>query len=372
MAKKIGKVRNERIESSKNNLRGFQLDNVPVQAVYHVLMPSAKNETPQISVGEISYSPIDIDNIQIIGCTTIKKPQNFAFSDGIHEYKYTATDSQLSMKFHNTEIVLEQWSIHYVDDAFAFFENLSKKRETQVFESHAWKLEVKPYSGFNAFMGQTKMSRKNQYREKRIGKLIHAYENTLSTNQLNTLRDYLSEILLNNWSTAEQKEQLVKIRQTLMEYLKKLDNRSLTTTIQKMVYRPSDELELRIPKAKLFHDKYPHFFVEGNIFDETGKCAKNREKRTFKLKFVPSGNELNAYINQASGKAIESLGTQATLGNWILRDVFQLSPYEPLTQAKLDELGINGIRLVKKQDIIEISFIWLDENNLPKDFWGDF
>ena len=64
LAKNIAEVRNLRIKSSEENLRGFKLEDsdqlAEVEAVYHVLMPSPKNVEPKIAVGETTYTPIDI------------------------------------------------------------------------------------------------------------------------------------------------------------------------------------------------------------------------------------------------------------------------------------------------------------------------
>lgn len=369
LAKKIATVRNERIKSSKENLRGFEVTDSQVEAVYHVLMPSSKNEQPTISVGETSYKSIDIDNIQILGCTTPKNPQNFNFTDGIHEYKWTATDSQLSMKFHNKDIVLEKWPVHYVDDAFSFFENMGKQAVEKE-ESYSWLLEIEPYSGFNAFMGQSKMARKNNYREKRIAKIIKKYQDQLTADQVQTLSDYLNTLLLKNWKTTAEKDEMVSIRQNLIDYIKGLGNSKLLETIRSVVYRPSDELELRIPNSRQFHLKHPNFFTGTAIINsETKSCIGTKEERSFNLRFIPSKNVIKAYINQENGKAIESLGKQSTLGKWLLRDVFQLAPYEPLTQERLNEMNINAIRLTKRKDTIDLSFIWIDPDHKPKDFW---
>src|SRR5699024_3367975 len=242
LAHKIADVRNERIKSSKENLRGFTLDSTPVEAVYHVLMPSSKNETPKISVGETSYSSVDVDNIKIIGCTTVKKPQNFTFTDGIHEYKWSATDSQLSMKFHNTEIVLEKWPVHYVEDAFNFFENLGQQVKPVTTESHSWFLNVQPYSGFNAFMGQPKLARKNHYRENRIAKVMHDYSDIMTAEQRDRVKIKLNKLLLTNWSTDNEKNEMVQLRKSLIKDVLKVNNSKLTQTIEKMTYRPGNEL----------------------------------------------------------------------------------------------------------------------------------
>lgn len=370
LARKISYVRNERIESSKQTLRGFKLGNTPVEAVYHVLMPSSKNETPKISVGETSYSSVDIDNIKIIGCTTVKKPQNFTFTDGIHEYKWSATDSQLSMKFHNTEIVLEQWPVHYVDDAFAFFESMGQQTKQETAESHSWFLNIEPLSGFNAFMGQPKMSRKNNHREKYIARIMNKYGKSMTSEQYKNVKSKLDDFLLPVWK-KDEKDEMLHTRNLLIATIKSINNVELLKKIQHDVHRPMNEFELRIPNSREFHQCYPNFFTDKPILKpNSSSCAGEPKDRSFKLKFMPSGDTITAYVGESGGKAIESLGTQATLGKWILRDVFQLKPYEPLTDKKMVEMGINGVRLTKKNDAIGLSFIWIDPENTPDDLWS--
>lgn len=370
LAKKIAYVRNERIKSSKENLRGFKLDGIPVEAVYHVLMPSSKNENPKISVGEISYSPININNIHNLQCTTPKKPQNFTFSDGLHEYKWSATDSQLFMKFHNTEIALETWPVHYVDDAFKFFENMGQRENIAKAESHSWFLTLKPYSGFNAFMGQPKMARKNNNRENKIQKLLTKYENELTDEQLAKLSNYLKNFLLRDWRKDKDKPEMVSLRKEIISFVQNINNKDLTADIRTMVYRPATEFELRIPESRQFHQKYPHFFTSNEILQPNSKkCAGSKEDRAFNLRFIPSGDEIKAYIGQENGKAIESLNHQTIMGDWVLRDIFQLKPYEPLTQKRLKEMGINAVRLTKRDDAIELAFTWIDLDNKPDDLW---
>lgn len=370
LAHKIASVRNERIRSSKESLRGFKLDGTPIEAVYHVLMPSSKNETPQISVGEISYSQIDINNIKIIGCTTASTPKNFTFEDGIHEYKWSSTDSQLSMKFHNTEIILEKWPVHYVKDAFAFFSEMGQSAKKEKVESHSWLLDIEPYSGFNAFYGQSKMERKNNKREERIAKIMHKYSNVMTPNQKEQVELMLETLLLTNWNSDNLRAQMVSLRDQLFELLKSINNDDLIKAVQATVYRTANELELRIPNSSDFHKQYPKFFLGKSPLQSDGKkCIGKPKDRTFSLKFMPSGDIIKAYISQDFGKAIKSSKSQGILGKWVLRDIFQLKPYEPLTDKKMIEMGINGIRLTKRNNIIELSFIWIDSDNKPDDFW---
>lgn len=99
-------------------------------------------------------------------------------------------------------------------------------------------------------------------------------------------------------------------------------------------------------------------------------CDFRRKKGQFNLVFEPSGDSLPAYITQDEGKAIESVEKQSYLGEWILREVFQLGEYEPLTTERLEELNINGIRLTKYRGSkdIHLEFIWIDEENPPKGY----
>lgn len=174
LAKKIATIRNQRIDSSKENLRGFDISKYDnVDSVYHVLMPSKKGKSPKIYVGETSYNKIDIENIKIQGCTSARKPSNFVFEDGFHIYKFTSADSQLLMKFNNSEIVIEDWDVIYADNAYGIFSDIAKKIYGDVdeehitdeikgvnktIESYSWSLlndkgEVELFSGFNNFFG---------------------------------------------------------------------------------------------------------------------------------------------------------------------------------------------------------------------------
>lgn len=64
-------------------------------------------------------------------------------------------------------------------------------------------------------------------------------------------------------------------------------------------------------------------------------CIKSKQRRKkIQLNFEPSGDCITSYITQDNGKAIESYEKQSYLGEWILRNVFRLEKYEPLTSKK--------------------------------------
>ncbi len=359
LARKIAIVRNKRIDSSISNLRGFRtIDNETFESVYHVLMPSKKGEPPAIYVGETSYDRIDIDKITTDGCTSASNPTNFKFTDGKHQYKYTSADSQLLMNFENDNIVLEKWDIKYADDAYAIFKNIADdvysdpKSHLDIEESYSWMItnskgEVERFSGFNSFYGvgsKLGMSQRNT----KIDRLLSEYRGIIDNNILKSIAENTRKFLIEESSCANRQDK-IDLRDKIMSELDSVDNIEFQKSIKSLLYRPSDEIYIPLPQSKSFHSLHPDFFAPGLGRHKNLKNIKQipKENRRFTLVFEPSGEKMESYITQENGKAIESWEKQTILGDWILRKVFQLGNYEPLTAEKLDEVGLNGIRLYK-------------------------
>lgn len=385
LAKKIAELRNERIRSSEANLKGFNISKGEdqVEAVYHVLMPSKKGDDPAIYVGETQYNQIDIDNIEILGCTGSKNPTNFSFSDGNHTYRFTAADSQLLMDFNNNRIIQEQWDVMYADDAYKLFANLADQiygdeKEESVIESYSWKItkkgKVEKFSGFNSFYGVGSKMGKDQ-REKRIQKIREKYEEEIQENLLNQILDGLTKFFFESASTDDAKQEKVNLRKNILKYVHETKNKGLIDEITKLVYRPETEMYIPIKNARKFHEAHPDFFGKdiGRLKDNSDQLLLEKEKRKFDLIFEPSGDKIESFITQDCGKAIESYEKQTYLGEWILRGIFQLEKYEPLTEQKLNDIGINGIRLYKinGKNEIHLQFIWIDDDNIPDDYIGE-
>lgn len=389
LSMKISILRNARIASSKEQIKGFNAENdVNIGAVYHVLMPSKKGEKPQIFVGENEYLPINIDYLKINGSTTKSNPTNFKFTDGKHHYKYTSADSQLYMAFNNKNIIVDTWDVNYVKDPFYLFENLhnligkeiSEHKQKEIEYSVSWMIankdgKVEESSGYNGFDGASKLAKKNNYRENRIKKIKSEYQKKISGEAIEYIISHLKYILLSEWKTAEAKRIMKNIRTELMNYVEQLNNPTLIKDIESMVYRPVSEMYIPIPDSRKFHNENPDFFGKnvGLFKEQSSKLLLPAAERTFKLEFLASGDIISAYINQDNGKGIQSHGNQQTLGEWILRGVFQLKLREPLTGKRLDEIGINAIRLSKFKDYdrgIGLEFIWIDPENPAEDAIG--
>lgn len=379
LARSIARIRNRRIDSSISNMRGFKiLDGEDFESVYHVLMPSPKGVPPKIYVGETNYDRIDIDNIQITSDTASKKTANFEFTDGHHQYRYTSADSQLMMSFNNRDIVLEQWEVKYADDAYSFFANIARKiyskPEPKVAESYCWKIinkggEVEPFSGFNAFYGVgSKLATKD--RNKRVDKLIEKYPDIVDGVVLRAVLEDVRRFLIDEGMNND-KQAKVDLRKGILGRLDSIGNREFKEDVVKLLFRPVSELYIPIPDSKNFHHEHPDFFAKGLGYLDLDKIDReSKELRTFTLVFEPSGERLESFITQQNGKGIESIDSQSILGEWILRKVFQLDEYEPLTRRRLDEIGINGIRLYKLEGSPEVhfQFILIDDVNPPKDY----
>lgn len=382
LAENISDVRNARIESSEENLKGFKIDtdNDDVEAVYHFIMPLlTKDKQPCLRVGETSYTKIDIDNLSVEGCVGVGTPTNFKFTDGRHQYRFSSSDHQLSMNFSNY-VMEDEWDVRYAEDAYAIFAGIAnqiygmeapkKEKELQrdkISESYAWKIKIEKCSGFNGFNGAPKMGKPQ--RVKRLVKIKEEYGGIVDDELLQNICSMVGDI----FATSDADKRNV-IRQNIRELLAVIGNEQLTKEVLSMIMRPQHEVYIPIPGSRTFHERHPDFFAPraGTFKQEksmTNKLALPKEDRVFDLIFEPSGTKVKAFITQDNGKAIESLESQAILGKWILQGVFQLKPYEPLTEERLRRVGINGMRFykLKGQESVHLEFIWIDSEHKPDD-----
>lgn len=103
--------------------------------------------------------------------------------------------------------------------------------------------------------------------------------------------------------------------------------------------------EVYIPISVEIHKNFPNFFP-------------NRET-PFSIK-LPNGNIMKSKICQDWGKALMSCSNRE-LWQWLLRDVLKLNEWELLTYDKLENIGIDSVRIDKiDNENFEINFsaIW--------------
>jgi len=109
--------------------------------------------------------------------------------------------------------------------------------------------------------------------------------------------------------------------------------------------RDRDCNEVYIPIPIKIHTYKPHFFPKQDV--------------VFSMK-LPNGTSINTKVCQANGKALMSNPNNA-LGKWILRDVFKLKEYEPVTNDTLILYGIDSVKIDKiSEQKFEINFARID------------
>lgn len=105
--------------------------------------------------------------------------------------------------------------------------------------------------------------------------------------------------------------------------------------------RPRDLNEVYIPVPAEINNNYPDFFPDRDT--------------SFVLR-LPNGKEMKSKICQDNRKALMSYSNKE-LGQWILRDVLGLKEGELLTYEKLQEIGVDSVRIDKISDSrFEINF----------------
>ena len=208
-------------------------------------------------------------------------------------------------------------------------------------------------------------------REGKINKVESKHKESVDEKLLSETKNMLQTYFLTKAINNDDRKQKERLRNSIIEIVRKGNNKEFEAEIRRLVYRPKNEMYIPIPKARKFHDIHPDFFGAGiGTFKENSKKLKlPKDQRKFNLIFEPSGDVLPAFIAQDDGKAIESVDKQTFLGEWILKGIFQLKDYEPLTEKRLEELGINGMRLYKTNtsEDIHLEFIWIDDENPPMD-----
>lgn len=387
----LSDIRNRRIRSSVENLRGFRIrpEKDCVESVYHVLMPSdGKAQDAFVAVGETGYETIDTEHITVIGCTGASNPQNFDFTDGRHRYRFTKADSQLLMDFRNREITLETWKAVFIDRPYEVLDGIAEElgigeeapaaEETvtsvRITESHSWLItskdgEVERYSGFNNFFGVSSKQGLEQ-RKNTVSGIIKDWQGRIPGDRFDTVMKAFTPYFLSTASSAADRFEREKERERIISLLDGL-NPVFRSAVIRYLYRPVNEIYIPIRNAASFHRDHPDFFAKGATrFKADGKkLALPPDQRRFTLMFEPSGDTLDAFVTQDFGKGIESWERQSYLGEWILRKVFQLKEREPLTAKRLKELEINAFRLYRTDgdDFVHIEFIWADPLDPPAD-----
>lgn len=293
-AYKISSIKNDRLRQDYCRL-GLSNDS----NIYHYVT----REDGKFTVFESSYPTVDLTKIKVLRNDT----KSVSWSDGLKNYKFTRSDSQVWMEFsprRNDTIQVNSFPVAIMNDPFSFL--------------------LQTYSQLTS--GQITAS----------GHL----ENNYTTAYL-PLYSYRSGEVgersgLNAWNASPK-------------------NKSSNAP------RPLGEVYIPVPME--FHRKVPNFFTD-NIFNNIA------DKRPVEFTLIlPNGTEMPARLTGDNLKNFQSGSErlkkpdgkrwgQSDLGNWLLVDVLGLKDRQLVTRKWLDQRGVDSVRLWHLQN--DRSRIYLD------------
>lgn len=346
LIRRISYLRNQKLHSAQNTLAGP--DTTPQEAFgniyYHYLSPA---EDGTVFVGQADYGFMKEDSLRVIESRTNTQNRitSILFTDDVHEYKYTPADSTLYMRFSHTSRIEADGDI--VDDFIVrFFEDPHTaliRMYTKEFETE---VDLEPGNRALESVDVVEQMPEEEEKEYYVFPLfrLHRYRDTEA-----------GEVDPNSGLNVR---------------MGKPKNKGSNKP------RPVEEVEIKIPLPVQFHKEHPFFFGSASDGTPITKMIKknsnwkgvytNPDDRTFELVLTQSGVSMPAIVTGDNLKQIMSKNSQKNLGRWILSQVFMLRPYERLNRTKLDELGLDGIKLTRLDDgVVGMEFIKVSVEDLP-------
>lgn len=299
LAYKISEIKNERLMFDYKRL-GLKQDG----NVYHYVT----RDMGLLTLNETSYPLVDINNL-VPGNLTNK---SFNFSDGQKEYKYTFGDSQIWMKFEETQkdtSILDKIPVSLIDDPFLFLKNAYNN-----------------YTSNNGILVPRPVAPDYLYLP------LYSY-------QKGTVPESSG---LNAWNGKPKT--------------------SGSTTL-----RPKGEAYIPIPKAVW---KKKPYWVDPNVdMRKYNEYKKATGKSSYEINLhLPDGTVFPALFAQEGFKALQT-DPQSRLGIWILNVLGIANPQ----RVKYDQSAINVVTmdLLELLGVDSVKLWHQDPNNL-KEVWIDF
>lgn len=342
LIKRIATLRNQKLRSTQNLLAGA--GHTPESAFenvfYHYLSPAKDG---YVHVGEADYPFMDEGRLSYTEPDASNRVTAIFFTDGVHEFKYTPADSTLYMRFNHREKypdgdIVDEFEVCHFEDPHAALMRMLE----------------------NEFGANLPPVNEGLPANVDFGVALETIEEEPE--------EYVVFPLFRLDKRGDTEAGEVDKKSGLNVRLANPKNKGSNLP------RPVNEVEIRIPEAREFHETYPFFFgatATGEPKSKLHRAGKewkadfNIDQRTFKLTLTQSGVQMEALITGSSNKQIMSKDSQEILGSWILSQVFQLAPYERLTRDKLDELGLDGIKLIRLDEgHIGMEFIKVSDKDL--------
>lgn len=409
---RISELRNQKLRSTQNLLAGAGVtpENAFENIFYHYLSPLKDG---RVYVGEADYSFMDESNLSYKVPDESKRISSLQFSDGKNDYKYTPADSTLYMRFVHTKKsdiggdIVDEFAVRQLADPHSSLMRLIEGDLAELLpseRSEERKNERSQDSLFGTKLLDEVLDDQSVVQEPksdsenvsvvpssvlpkaRLKKKTRSLEPATNVSSLDTAKPDQTVIFpifrLTDHGDTPAGE--VDSKSGLNVRLGAPKNKGSDTR------RPVNEVEIKIPDPRKFHEDFPHFFGVNDTGDPISKLHKvgskwktafeNYDDRTFELILTQSGQEMEAILTGDGNKQLMSKHRQIILGRWILSQVFQLGEYERLDRNKLDQLDLDSIKLTRlgnrrvgmefiKTTEEDLEFLWPPRQDLFKALW---
>lgn len=288
---KVSEIKNERMLKDYNRL-GLDKDS----NIYHYVT----RDEGKFKLQESTYPLVHMSKIKNIK----NYKTSITWDDGVKEYKYTFSDSQIWQKFSNEKTdttILDEFKIDIIDDPFDF--------------------------------------------------LIKSYTNMMDEFELEKSRITVAYLPLYSYKTND-----VKPKSGLNQWNAKSKNKNSG------MLRPEKEIYIPIPIE--FHKKNPNFFKDNinELIQRRHYIKESNKERSKDNKFglpevrfimvLPNGKELPGLLTADNLKQFQSGGElhnkkfgQNDLGDWLLIDVLKLKQRQIVTKEWLIDKETDSLKL---------------------------
>ncbi|MGO3528334.1 hypothetical protein ACTXL8_14900 [Glutamicibacter arilaitensis] len=411
LVSRIAELRNQKLRSTQNLLAGAGVapEVAFANIFYHYLSPLKDG---RVYVGESDYSFMDESNLSFVAPDGAKRISSLQFSDGKNDYKYTPADSTLYMRFVHTKKsdnggdIVDEFAVRQLVDPHASLMRLLEGDLAELLPSKVSEEQSDEHSQNGLF--DTKGREEND-----TPTVVHAPGSDSDT------------VTVVDRNVAPKARLKKKTRSSeSVTYGRGLDSTNLGQTFIFPIFRltgyretpagevdaksglnlrlgdsknkgsgtprPVNEVEIKIPAARKFHEEFPYFFGVNGAGDPISKLQnvggkwktafEDKNDRTFELVLTQSGQQMDAILSGDGNKQLMSKHHQVILGSWILSQVFQLGEYERLDRNKLDQLDLDSIRLtwlgnrrvgmefIKAREE-DLEFLWPSRQDLFRELW---
>lgn len=317
LVKKIAEYRNERIRVTKK-LHGIN------QMIYHVV----KRVPNMMQILECAFDYIDIDSIKLI--PNRGNNNNTYFTDGKHTYHFSVSKNTLYMIFDDLEL-LDSFEVGIMDDPYMFLLSLTQRIPSgrlpiDFVHEQGQVIETSPTAAEERVMAKPMLclplySRRGANKEKFVAEKS-------GLNQWNGVRT----------SNRKKKDGTIVHIQTLRDpnefYIPYLtEDRARNADF----FPPRDtSFDLRLP--------------DGTVI--SAKVCQEAFKKMPEAQYQLLSDEERALEDQrrATGKAIMS-NPNKVLGEWLLRDVFELEEGTVVTYEMLEKFGVDSVIFTKNDEL---------------------